>query len=82
MRTDGPKDMTKPAFCEDAVRVPIYGLEYGLNILSDFLKLISRVLLQKVFEEVRIGENHLCDSDDCDWQHPVDVYICITIRDL
>jgi hypothetical protein len=74
--------MTKLAFCEDAVRPPVYGLEYGLNILGGFSTLISRVLLQKVFEEVRVGENHFCDSEDCNWQHPIDVYISVTIRDL
>ena len=39
MRTERPNDMKKLAFCEDAVRPPVYGLEYGLNIWSDFLKL-------------------------------------------
>jgi len=74
--------MTKLAFCEEAVRPPVYILEYGLNIWSDFLNLISGVLLQKVFEEVRVGENHHCDSDDCDWQHPIDVHISVTVRDF
>ena len=81
-RTDRPNNMTKLAFCEDVVRLPVYGLEYGLNIWSDFLKLISGVLLQKVFEEVAVGENHLHESDDCYWQHPIDLYISVTVRDL
>jgi hypothetical protein len=66
-RTNRPNDMTKLAFCEGVVLPPVYGIEYGLNSWSDFLKLISGVLLQKVFEKVRVGENRLCESDDCDW---------------
>jgi len=31
-RTDRPNDTTKLAFCEDAIRPPVYVLEYGLNI--------------------------------------------------
>jgi hypothetical protein len=36
---DRPNDMTKLAFCEDAVRPPVHGLQYGLNILGGFSKI-------------------------------------------